>query len=157
MHLGPKEKVVVKLKKSRKAYAVEYFCGVFLFILLIVALVKGVRFPAVFIYVVVGISFFSTGIGEYSRQLTRYTITNLKIIISHGIIMQSRKNIYFQPLGFIPDLNIKQTRMQRLLNYGTVYLRGNNENAFEIRDVDNPESVLRIIEEWIEANREKLS
>ena len=155
MHLGPNEKIIAKIKKSRKAYIVEYFCGFFLVVILGIALLKGINLPSSFIFFTVGLALFSMGIGEYSRQLTRYIITDTKIIINHGLVMQTKKNIYFQPLGFIPDLNTKQDRMQRILGYGTVYLRGNNENAFEIKDIDNPDNILRMIEELIEINKNR--
>ncbi len=75
-----------------------------------------------------------------------------KAIIVNGIIKQSKKNIYFHPLGFVPDINIKQNRIQRVLNYGTIYVQGGS-NPFEIKEIDHPLRVMDFLEELIEKNK----
>ena len=75
-----------------------------------------------------------------------------KLVTIDGIIKQNRKNIYFHPLGFVPDINIKQNRIQRLLNYGTISIVMGGSN-FEIKDVNNPHSIIKIIEEQIEYSK----
>lgn len=156
MQFGPNEKVITMIKASRKKFIIEYSCGFFLLGITGLLLLDGISLPGAVLYFIVGVALFSMAAAELSRVLTRYVITDTKLIIVHGIIQQMKKNIYFQPLGFVPDLNVKQGRVQRLLNYGTVFLRGNNENAFEIRDINQPHKILRMIEELVETNKRKM-
>ena len=86
-------------------------------------------------------------------MMTRYTILPNKLTIIKGIIKHDKKNVYFHPLGFVPDLNIKQTRIQRMLSYGTIYLKGEGGNTFTIKDISKPHKVLEMIEELIRKNR----
>ena len=89
------------------------------------------------------------------RMITRYKVTDEKIIIIHGVIKQAKKNVYFHPLAFVPDLNIHQSRVQRFLGVGTVYLKaGGGDNTFEIKDVSNPNKVLSLIEKLIDDNKD---
>ena len=151
-------KILYSLKKSRKAYILEYVLGIFLLFLPTILILKGFNVSKIF-----GNVFFVLGLGsvlsaEYSRIITRYKFTKEKMIITHGILKQRRKNVYFAPLAFLPNINFKQGRIQRLLNFGTVYISsgGNEENSFIIEDVNKPHRVLEIIEELVHKGREKV-
>lgn len=143
----------LSLKKSRKAYFIEYSCGFILLLILLVIKLKGWNAPQTMIYYIGGIGIFAIGYAEFARSITRYKITESKIIIAHGFIKQDKKNVYYQPLGYVIDLNVKQKHLQRILNYGTVYLKAGGESSFEIKDVDRPQRVLELIEQLIEENR----
>ena len=147
------EKIFLKLKQTRKAFIVEYVCGVFLLGLVLYSLVKQINFPSFALYFIGGLGIFSISIGEISRIFTRYTIMETKLIVVKGLLKQKKKNVYFHPLGFSPDLNIKQSRLQRVFNYGTVYLKGGVENMFELKDIDGPQKVLDLLEDRIDDNR----
>ncbi|MEK6969646.1 MAG: PH domain-containing protein [Nanoarchaeota archaeon] len=140
------------LRRSRKAFLVEYTCGVLLLLLLAVFSLKGIELWAGFQYFVLGLALFSFVYAEFSRMLIQYRIMPQKAIIVNGIIKQSKKNIYFHPLGFVPDINIKQNRIQRVLNYGTIYVQGGS-NPFEIKEIDHPLRVMDFLEELIEKNK----
>jgi len=141
------------LRKTRKAFLIEYLCGSFLLILILTFALKGVKlqFPA---KILIGsIAFVSLVTAEVSRIFTKYKVTKTKLIIIHGLIKQKKKNVYFHPLGFVTDINTKQTRLQRLLNYGTIYVNGGGGNTFEIKDINNPKKVMDIVEKLIAKNR----
>ncbi|MBI4152601.1 PH domain-containing protein [Candidatus Woesearchaeota archaeon] len=148
-----KEPVLRTLRKTRKAFIVEYTCGFILLGLLGTLAVKGIALNHSLTYFVLGISLVSIGSAEFSRMIVRYKIAEDKLMIIYGLLKQSKKNVYFQALAFIPDLNIKQSRLQRLLNYGSVYLKSGGEHTFEIRDINNPQQVLDTIERLIEHNK----
>jgi len=133
----------------------EYGCGLFLLGLLGYSLMKGLIVNQVFVYFVLGLSLTSIGWAELNRLLLRYKITESKLTTINGFLKQSKKNVYFQALAFIPDLNIKQSRLQRLFGYGTVYIRSGMENTFEIRDIDKPVEVMELIEKLIDYNKNK--
>jgi uncharacterized membrane protein YdbT with pleckstrin-like domain len=141
----------IKLKKTRKAFLIEYGCGIFLILLFFVALSKGL--PNYFNKTLLIIGLISFASAEFSRNLVRYQITTEKVIITKGIIQKHKKNIHFHPLGFVPDINVKQGFIQRFLNYGTVFVQGGTENQLEIKDINNPNKILKILEENIDSNR----
>ena len=148
------EEIIKILHRSRKAYLVEYFCGVALLSLLIATYIKGIRFPIGVTYFILGLGLFAIIFAEGSRVLLSYIITTEKISIVRGIVKQTKKNINYHPLAFVPDISMKQNRVERLLNYGTVSIESGS-SAFEIREVDNPKEVMELLEKMIEKTRAK--
>ena len=140
------------LRRSRKAFLLEYSCSVILLLLLAIFSRKSIEMWAGFQYFVLGLALFFVVYAEFTRLLIQYRIMPQKAIIVNGIIKQSKKNIYFHPLGFVPDINIKQTRVQRILNYGTIYVQGGS-NPFEIKEINHPLQVMDFLEELIEKNK----
>ncbi len=147
------DKILMVLRPSRKAYSIEYACSFFLLLLLGALFLKGVAVVNSISYLVSGLALVALLSAEIARLLSTYTITQQKVIITKGFIKQQTKSVHFIPLGFVPEINLKQGRLQRLLNYGTVFIHGSGENSFEIKDVDDPQRILELIEELIEKNR----
>ncbi|MBU0457072.1 MAG: PH domain-containing protein [Nanoarchaeota archaeon] len=148
------EEVLMSLRKTRKSLTTEYFCAIFLLLLLLISSVKGLVIKANIKYFIFGLALFSFVSAELSRYFVNYKITPKKVITTNGIIKQTKKNIYFHPLGFVTDINVKQDRIQRILNYGTVYVKSaSGDNSLEIKDVDRPHEVLEMIENLIKRNR----
>jgi hypothetical protein len=145
------EKTLYILRKTRKAFIIEYICGGFLILLLLVSIIKG-SFQNIGYFIGI-LGLIAIGSAELSRILTRYTIKESKIVITKGLIKQVKKNVYFHPLGFVPDLNIKQSRLQRVMNYGSIYLKEGQNSTFEIKDVNGPQKIMNVIERLIEKNR----
>jgi len=148
-----REPILMTLRKTRKAFLIEYGCGAIVLMLVFLVLKKDISVPNPLIYLGLFAGIAAPVYAELSRLITRYKITPTKLVIITGIIKQNKKNVYFHPLGFVPDLNIKQGRVQRILNYGTVFLKGGVENMFEIKDVNRPQKVLNTIEDLVEDNR----
>lgn len=147
------EKTLMVLRRSRKSYSIEYACGLFLIVLLLILFARGALVAKSIVYVVIGIAAIALISAEIARLFTSYTITDKKVIITKGFIKQQTKSIHFIPLGFVPEINLKQGRIQRLLDVGTVFIHSSGENSFEIKDVDEPQRILELIEELIEKNR----
>ncbi len=146
--------MLYKIRKSRKAFLTEYVCGGSLVIGVILLYTMNLVSSIYFLGTVLGLGVFALLSAEVSRMMVRYIILPTKIIITKGLVQQTRQNVYFRPLGFATDINLRQGRLQRLLGYGTIYLRGSEaENAFELADIDYPEDMMRTIEELIEQNR----
>ena len=148
----PTDEQPINLRKTRKAFIAEYSCGVFLLGLLVIGTLKGLQVKQYMFYFMGGIALTAIGSAEFMLAMVRYKILPHKLVITHGIIQQKKKNIYFHPLGFVPDLNVKQSRIQRIFNIGTVFLTSSGE-AFELKDIDNPHQVLELVEKLIEENR----
>ncbi len=148
-----KDEVLFILRKSRKAFITEYVCGGILIVLFLYMLIT--QTMPLFQYIVAGAGVLAFVVPEAARLSTRYKVMNTKIVIIKGFIQQNKKNVYFHPLGFVPDLNIKQGKIARLLNYGSIYLKSGSDMSFTIEKVDKPHSVLDYIEELIEKNSGK--
>lgn len=148
-----KETILKTFRRTRKAFIIEYACGILLLLLLGFLSIKGISVKNQLTYFVLGISLVSIGSAELSRLFVRYQITENKMVIIRGFIKQSKKNVYFQALAYIPDLNVRQSSLQRLLHFGSVYLKTGGEHTFEIRDIDNPQQILDTIERLIEHNK----
>ena len=149
------DRTLVILRKTRKAYIIEYTCGLFLLAVIGVLWFKGIKLRPNIKYFIFGLALISFMIPEYSRLLTKYKITDSKLIIRYGIIKQDKLNVYWAPLGFVPNINSKQNRIERILNYGTVYIAsgGDPNNSFQIRDISKPQKILKMIEELVAMNR----
>ena len=142
------------IRKSRKSYIIEYSCGTFLIILLLLSYLTSMDLKQEIQSFVLGLGLFALASAEISRILTSYKIGNDKIEVVHGLIKKEKKNIYYHPLGFVPDINIKQGRLQRVLRYGTIYVAaGSGGNSFEIKDIDEPHEIMEVIEKQIELSK----
>ena len=148
------EQVIAALLKTRKAFLLEYLCGFLLLILSGALFIKGTYIHPFTYYLALGLSIISFISAEATRYLVRYVITSEKITIEKGFIKKNKRNINYHPLAFIPDISMRQSRIQRLLNYGTVFIESGN-NSFEIKDVDSPQKVMELIEGMIEKTRNK--
>ncbi len=141
------------IRKARRAFLPEYVCGVFLLVLWVILYFKGIKLNVLIQILFLGAGMIAIISGEASRLLLRYRITNKKIIIIHGLFKQLKKNIYFHPLAYVPDINIHQNRLQRILGYGTIFVKGGSGVSFEIKDVAEPHKVMDLIEELMESNK----
>ncbi len=147
------EQLIAILRRSRKAFLVEYACGTILLILMGIMYYQEIQLPQKVWYLALIVALASLSVGEISRLFLSYKITNHKITITKGMIKKSVKNVNYHPLAFVPDINMRQTRLQRLLNYGSVYIESGS-SAFDIRDVDRPAEIMQLIEELIQNTRE---
>ena len=55
-------------------------------------------------------------------------------------------------MGFVPDIDIKQSRIQRLLGYGSISITMGGEH-FVIKDLNRPHKVMKMIENQIEESK----
>ena len=148
-----KETILLKLKNTRKAFLPEYIAGLFLMVLLFIFQYKGIHLNVNIKYFIGGLVLFSLLSPEIIRLMHRYVITDTKLIIINGIIKQHKKHVYFYPLGYVPDLNVKQNRVQRLMNYGTILIRMSATEWAEVKDIDSPHKIMKILETQIEKNK----
>lgn len=146
------EKILVTLLHSRKSFLLEYSCSLFLLILVGFSLSKGgvLYRMALPLFALAMFGVISTEVRRTYGD--RYNIMQSKLSVVKGILKVKKRNIYYQPLGFVPDLNIRQTFLQRLLGYGTVFVHVGN-TVLELRDVDKPDDVLKMFEHLIEETR----
>lgn len=151
------EEILYTFHKSRKAFLVEYLCAFTLLAIIFFAPMQGIALPARVNQLILIIAFVTISFVELGRLIMTYTISQTKITITNGIIKKTKKTIYYHPLSYVPDINVHQSGLQRFLNFGTVFIKaGGDDNTFEIKDVNDPERVMEIIEGLIENTREKI-
>ena len=148
------EQLLFSLTTSRKGYIIEYVCAAVLILLPLLTSTQGHALPKNALYGVIGAGAMILMYTEISRIYTRYTITDKKIIIANGLLRQDKKNVYFHPLAFVPDINVEQNILQRLLNVGTIAVRSSEVNSFQIQNIDNPLQIAQEIEHLIELARQ---
>jgi len=146
------EKVIVTLRHSRKSFLLEYVCSFFLLLLVLFSLFSGGN-PSKIALPFLAVSMLGVVSTEVRRFYgDRYNIMQSKLSVVKGILKIRKRNIYYQPLGFVPDFNIRQTFFERIFGYGTVFVHVGN-TALELRDVDNPHEVLKMFERLIDETR----
>ncbi len=155
-HEEEHEEILFHLRKSRKAYLPEYACALITFVLIILLRFKGLALAPILNYLAFSLIIFSLASAEISRMATRYIITPTKLVVIKGFIKQSKKNVYFHSLAYVPDINISQHRWQRLLGIGRIYIHGGSMGeSLTIDDIDNPSAVLKNIEELVHSTHKK--
>ncbi len=146
-------KVPFTLFRTRKAFWVEYLCGTVLLAILLVSYLEGISliWQAQLFLLMIAVTIF--GYTEVHRVILRYRVMKDKLIVIKGLLREDKKNLYFHALGFVPDINIKQSLIQRIFKYGTIFVVGGMINSFEISDVSNPHKVMEMIEDLIEKSK----
>lgn len=89
---------------------------------------------------------------EWHILFTKYIITNNEIVKLHGILNKKKIVIPYQSVS---DVMFEKSVLGRILNYGSVYVRGFKEGGdIELKGVRNPEEVHNIIQNKINLMRE---
>jgi len=122
--------------------------------ILITVLLAMVRFVDIPIYVSLPIALALLLIPAYyhlKRNTVRYTLTDSKIEIDHGLIARTTRNI---PLSKIQDVTVSASIFQRMLSFGDVVV----DNASEVggttvlHNINNPRQyadlILRALRRW---------
>jgi uncharacterized membrane protein YdbT with pleckstrin-like domain len=73
---------------------------------------------------------------------TEYGVTNSRIISKYGLI---KRNIEEINLSSIESINVNQTILGRLLNYGTIIISGRGTSKVIFKNIDNVIEVRKLI------------
>lgn len=151
-----REKVrpLLRLRQARRSFLIEYICGFSLLLFLLVFKIENLSLSPILHNFVLGLSLFTIGSVEFRRYTGfQYDVLPKKLIITEGIIKQQKKNVYYTPLGFIPDMNLHQSRVERLLNYGTITVKISDQNRVEIKNICEPQKVVKLLEDLLKENK----
>ena len=140
------------IRKARRSFIVEYGCAATLFGLTTAAAFTTPVAPLLYAgYSLATISFLTP---EIQRLFIRYKLFPTKLLIVKGLFKQSKKHVYFHSLAYVPDINMKQSRTDRILGIGSISLSvGGPDSKFEIKDIPKPHKVMELIEEYMERSR----
>ena len=73
---------------------------------------------------------------------TEYGITNSRILSKEGLI---RRDIEEMNLNSIESINVNQTILARLLNYGTIVISGRGTSKVIFKDIDRVTEIRKLI------------
>ncbi len=157
LNLGPGEQVVFEGHPSWRAILGFYLKGVVI-IAVIVALVvaygntigDGVSTSAVVIVLIGGAAIVAL-IGFLRRVSTRYTITNRRLHVKHGMIS---RNVQETKIERVQDVNYTQSIFQRLMQIGDVDFdtaANDPDGDFVFAGVAQPEQVVDRVHHATEA------
>lgn len=147
------EKVIFTVRPTMLFIKIGYVAAIVGAILLTVVLAM-VRFIDIPLYVSLPIALALLLIPAYyhlKRNMVRYTLTDSKIEIDHGLIARTTRNI---PLSKIQDVTVSASILQRMLGFGDVVI----DNASEVggttilHNINSPRQyadlILRTLRRW---------
>jgi len=121
------EKVIFTVRPTMLFIKIGYVTAIVGAILLTVLLAM-VRFVDIPLYVSLPIALALLLIPAYyhlKRNMVRYTLTDSKVEIDHGLIARTTRNI---PLSKIQDVTVSASILQRMLGFGDIVI----DNASEV-------------------------
>ena len=77
------------------------------------------------------------------RFLNEYGITNQRVISKSGIVS---RNIEEMSLKSIESINVKQSILGRILNYGSISITGRGNAVLVFKDIDSPVEIRKKIQ-----------
>ena len=147
------EKVVFTVRPTMLFIKIGYVAAIVGAILLTVLLAM-VRFVDIPLYVSLPIALALLLIPAYyhlKRNMVRYTLTDSKVEIDHGLIARTTRNI---PLSKIQDVTVSASILQRMLGFGDIVI----DNASEVggttilHNINSPRQyadlILRALRRW---------
>lgn len=144
---------IIFLQKTRKAFIPEYACGIFLIFLFFSLYFLNLSVPVMVQKGILVLGLLALIFAEISRKMVTYQITPEKLVIMQGLFKKVQKDIHFNPLSFVPEINIHQGILQRILNYGDIFIESAGVKQLEMKDISNPHQIFSILEDRLEANR----
>jgi uncharacterized membrane protein YdbT with pleckstrin-like domain len=136
-------------KKTQSIKSLFLFPFIFAFLGIILILLKGLTifygvsttgFKFITIYWSFFIIFFAKNIITYFT--TEYGITNIRVLSKEGLIKRDIEEIN---LSSIESINVNQSILGRLLNYGTIIISGRGTSKVILKDIDNVIEIRKLI------------
>lgn len=88
-------------------------------------------------------------IGMIRRKTTEIALTNQRVILKTGII---RRNTFEINLGKVEGINIDQGIIGRILDYGTISVRGTGGGSDKFKSIANPLGLRKAINTQLAGN-----
>lgn len=144
MNLNPGEQIMFEGHPSWRAILAFYLKGIAIAVVIVVILALiGANTGIVVGALLIG-SALTVLIGFIKRVSTRYTITNRRLNIKHGIIS---REVQEARLERVQDVSYSQSVFQRLLRVGDIDFdtASNDPTDFVFAGVDKPETVVEAV------------
>jgi len=96
-----------------------------------------------FLLIIIFISFILGFIAALIRYFTtEYGITDTRVMFKEGVI---KRNVEEINLTSIETININQTILGRILNYGSIIISGRGTSKIILKNIDNPIQTRKLI------------
>lgn len=147
------ESVIFTARPTMLFIKMGYVVAVLAAILLTIGL-NMIQFVSIPLYVSLPVALALLLIPAYyhlKRNMLRYTLTDSKIEIDHGLIARTTRNI---PLAKIQDVTVSASIIQRLLGFGDVVVDNASElgGTTVLHNINNPRQyadlILRALRRW---------
>jgi len=135
--LEPNERVVFRTSLSWTLYAPALFFAVCAVALLIL----GASFPGLGIFglllaaILAVVAFLSFVRAWFRRWTTEIAVTDRRIILKRGFIRRHTVEMNMQK---VESVDVDQSQLGRIFNYGSVTIRGTGSSFENLRMVDSP-------------------
>ena len=143
----------MKIKRTRRAFIIEYTCVLILLLLLLFSSSGDISLPNWLNFLSISMAILILVSIEVVRLNHRAVITNSKVLIIDGLLKQTKKHIWIYA---ITDIEMHQNYVQRLLGYGNIHLRSaSGQQALHLKNINSPEQIMEKLEELIEKYKNK--
>ncbi|MCR4327830.1 MAG: PH domain-containing protein [Nanoarchaeota archaeon] len=148
-----KEQILLKVWTSRKAYLFYYFLILLLIGVLGYFYFKGIELSTNLWIIAIVLILFLIKFIEIHRIRNWWAITDMALIESKGIVNKNIREIDFTSIS---DIDLDQWLYKRILGYGTINIRRfMNEASISVKNINNPERFLNIVQDAIRLNKVK--
>jgi uncharacterized membrane protein YdbT with pleckstrin-like domain len=155
MELRSGERELYEGRPSWRALMSFYVLGILVAVAVLVILGLFVDEMALAVVIAVVIAGLTLVIGYLRRIATKYLITTQRLRISKGIL---RKKVQETRLERVQNVNYEQGVIDRVLRVGNVDFdtAGTDDSEFRFEWVNNPEGVVRAVDQAVEEARAEL-
>jgi uncharacterized membrane protein YdbT with pleckstrin-like domain len=151
------EKTYWKGRKSRKSFLFHYIFGVLFLALGVITFSRILNQVVMFLSdFSLYVSVFLTAIGaililssEFKRILTKYSITETRVVKEDGLV---NKKIEYIPYQMVEKISSNQQWYERILKIGNIEI-DTGEAHFWLKSVDHPQKLEGLIREAIRRSR----
>jgi membrane protein YdbS with pleckstrin-like domain len=148
-----KEKFLLKVKRSRKAYLILYLMMLFIIFLIVFLYYQGYSLNKLALISAIIFIIFIIKFIEVHRFREWWAISSTSLIQSTGIFNKNVREIGFSSIS---DLDLDQPFFKRILSYGNVNVRlFLNETSIKIVDISKPEYFIEELQKLISINQRK--
>ena len=142
------EKILMKLRCSRKWYLPIYLMIAVVIGLVVFIIVSGLSLNKYSLFSAILFVIFGIKLTEVHRLINTYELTENYLIYSKGLFTTNIKRIF---IPTISDLILDQTPWQRMLNFGSVDIRRYAEGpAVHLKNIDKPGDFIDLLEERLQ-------
>lgn len=146
-----KEKLIMKVYRSRKSYFLYYLLILLTLFVVSYLYYKGYEFTPLKLILIGAFVLILIKFIEIHRIRDWWGITEDSFIESKSILNKNVREIEFNSIS---DIDLDQPLYKRLLGYGTINLRKIlNEASITIKDINNPEEFIEVIQEAIKKSK----
>jgi uncharacterized membrane protein YdbT with pleckstrin-like domain len=148
-NLLPGEEVIHESRVSNIVY-LPY--GILILFLVGIGFVVGMEQKGyVFWLLAVAVAFIAAVVCGIRKASTEVAVTNKRLILKTGFV---RRETVEQFLEKIDSISVSQSIMERVVNAGTIVVRGSGESFSPVRGIDEPLQFRKMVNEQVDRTKQ---